>query len=66
MMAVVDAKRRFSWAASGFRGNSRDSKLFQGTKLYNIILNVYFIPQVLKNLGEKIFNQCEFEILNFL
>ena len=46
LMAVVDAKQRFTWAASDFPGNSHDSIIFQATKLYDKIVNGELIPKV--------------------
>ena len=44
IMAIVDAKMRFTWASSGFPGNSHDAIIFQSTKLYEGITERKIIP----------------------
>ena len=37
LMAIVDAKFRFTWASCGFTGNNHDSTIFQATHIYKKI-----------------------------
>ena len=37
VMALVDAKYRFIWASSGWTGNTHDSTILQGTRLFTEI-----------------------------
>ena len=63
LMALVDAKRRFIWASSGFPGNSHDAIIFQSTGLYAEIEEGKIINQVAKvqdgqNIYPMIIGDC--------
>ena len=52
VMAIVDAHYRFSWASSGYPGNSHDAIIFQSTSLFHCISDGSFIPNYSKKDGE--------------
>ena len=52
IMAIVDAEYRFSWASSGYPGNSHDAIIFQSTGLFHKISDGSFIPKYSKKEGE--------------
>ena len=44
LMALVDSRKRFIWAASGFPGNSHDAIILQSTRLYAKMMEGNIIP----------------------
>ena len=44
LMAVVDSKKRFMWASSGFPGNSHDSIILQSTTFFQKMSNGNYLP----------------------
>ena len=51
IMAIVDANKRFTWASSGYPGNSHDAIIFQSTSLFSKISNGSFLPAYCKKDG---------------
>lgn len=51
LMAIVDAKFRFTWASCGYTGNNHDSTIFQATSLYKKIAEKQVIPNIAKNIN---------------
>jgi len=51
LMAIVDANKRFTWASSGYPGNSHDAIIFQSTSLFSKISNGNFLPAYCKKDG---------------
>ena len=56
IMAMVDAKKRFIWASSGFPGNSHDAIIFQSTHIFKEISEDNLIPEVERNYNGSNFS----------
>lgn len=51
LMAMVDAKYRFTWGSCGFPGNSHDSVILQSTDLWEQIQEKEFLPNIAKKFN---------------
>ena len=58
ILAIVDAKYRFTWASSGYPGNSHDAIIFQSTDLFCKIVDESYIPAYFKKDGEVNIYPC--------
>ncbi len=51
LMAMVDAKYRFTWGSCGFPGNSHDSVILQSTDLWEQLQEKEYLPNIAKQIN---------------
>ena len=51
LMAMVDAKYRFTWGSCGFPGNSHDSVILQSTDFWEQLQEKEYLPNIAKQIN---------------